>query len=104
MNKQFTKSDLKDGMVVTMRDGTSHYVVRNAAEIQELAEGLSNWDIGVFNDNLKHELKSVHDTVTGYDIIFQSTLLRKERPTTQTRDVNKWIFQSTLLRKERQQF
>ncbi len=54
MNNNFTKSDLKDGMVVTFRNGEEHYVIGNGTHIQDLD------DIADYNIKYDYEINLTH--------------------------------------------
>lgn len=56
MSKQFTKSDFKDGMVVTLKNGRKNYIVLQGKQIQDL-HGYCDWDIDTnFTDDLACDL------------------------------------------------
>ncbi len=72
MNNNFTKSDLKDGMVVTFRNGEEHYIVENGTEIQKLNPLDLNWYIPfVYTEDLIHNANICDKSYStpNYDIV-----------------------------------
>lgn len=67
MNKEFTKADLKDGMVVEQRDGSMYLVLAGMA----VRKAECN-NIGGFDDDLKWEGYAGGDIIRIYSIIPES--------------------------------
>lgn len=87
--KGFTKSDLKDGMVVTLREGTKHFILNRCIYTQGISQNQICW----YGIGKNYNLGLSHRTSSGQDIMkveyMDKVLWEREEETPEQKEIKR---------------